>query len=287
MIYKIGCALIGALVLSGCTSLGPGPSQIAPSFQQGYQPVYYISNENLSANIDNKKFRDTYIFQGIRDIGLNYLVFKSALRKEDVAGNILSDGVQFLIGLLGTLETSVDTLQNMHALSAAITGAKAIIDKNVFFEQAAPAIIAQMDAQMTQAEARLLKGASKALGDYPLITAYFDMRALYLASTIGGATGSIIAEAANTGAAADAKIRRLKFATSIIQLAIKEKVCLNEPCTEFNAAFLRKLAAQCAPEIGVDAAEIAVIITTEPDGSINNQKLTKCATSKGLLTIGD
>ncbi|MFT5424361.1 MAG: hypothetical protein ACI89L_002156 [Phycisphaerales bacterium] len=90
-----------------------------------------------------------------------------------------------------TLITNSGTQSILAAVSGGLTASKIAINKNYFYEQSLPVVIAKMHAERQQVSLDLVRGSRLSVGDYPLTAALSDIARFYNAGTFEGAITSI------------------------------------------------------------------------------------------------
>ncbi len=103
------------------------------------------------------------------------------------------------------------TTQILAAIAAGLTGAKASIDKNYFYERSVPVLLNAMEAQRTTIRASLIEGISQPVEAYPLTAALGDLYRYQFAGSIDGAFIAIQQQAVERQQAAEAKIRDVRI----------------------------------------------------------------------------
>jgi hypothetical protein len=78
------------------------------------------------------------------------------------------------------------TTQILAAIAAGVTGTKASIDKNYFYEKSVPVLLKAMEAQRTTVRASLIQGIGESVEAFPLTAALGDLYRYQFAGSIDG-----------------------------------------------------------------------------------------------------
>jgi hypothetical protein len=192
-------------VLGGCTAAlkgSPDPIMdpdvqlkalepyLAPAIEDGYRQELDPAKKRV--------LRDEIIDRRIQAQDIKYDTFERAIYREGVTGNILLDWAT--LGLSGAIATvgGAGLKAALGAMSGGLIGAKAAVDRNAFFEQSVPAIIAQMNAQRLTVLVRIRDGQTKDTVEYPLDRALADLRDYARAGALAGALEGITENAGAT-----------------------------------------------------------------------------------------
>jgi hypothetical protein len=109
----------------------------------------------------------------------------------DTASDIVNTG-------LTTAATAVNpaaAAKILTGIAAGLIASKISIDKNIFLQQATPALIAKMEAQRAQVDAHIQQFLMETVADYPLEEGMRDFIKYYKAGTIAAAAQSLTANA--------------------------------------------------------------------------------------------
>jgi hypothetical protein len=101
-----------------------------------------------------------------------------------------------LAGLTATTGNAA-TKSALGAASAGVIGAKAAIDKDLYYQKTIPALLAQMEADRLSALLPITAGLKLSDADYPLIQAYIDLDAYKNAGSIPAAINAVNKNAGN------------------------------------------------------------------------------------------
>ncbi|HTQ12982.1 MAG TPA: hypothetical protein VMH86_03830 [Rhizomicrobium sp.] len=165
--------LVAALALSGCASIRGMQEPITASDVDASKLVCPSVAEVDKFNgawtqtIDRRNFRDQVIAACIKAIDRNYAQFKVKLQEDAVGANLATDLAS--LGLSGAAAiTKGQTAKQFAQGSTVVIGIGTAINKDVFYEQALPAVESAMDAN----RATLLAGILNSEKNDPDATSY-------------------------------------------------------------------------------------------------------------------
>ncbi len=209
---RLGAMVAVGLVLVGCDSI-----------QGNQSPVFTAAEENAAArNITTSKvveeyfqkdavkrqdFRDEIITRRMNAINTNYRVFITELREARAGTGLLADGTTTVLALLTAVIGGAGTKAALGAGTAAVGSAKGAFDKNVFYEKALAAVIAQMDTQRAIVTKEIRQGMKEPITNYPLISALDDLARLERAGSIESAIAGLTSAAERTARIEESKIQ--------------------------------------------------------------------------------
>lgn len=194
------CA-VALLLFTGCASIDSAPPRFAVAETALKDAdAYYddVLKRYVSGTDDagKKAVRDEFIETRMALIDLAYAGFRQTMYAQRVGANVGVDLATLGLAAAGAATSSEQAKTGLHALSGALIGGKASIDKNVFFDRTLPALLAQMEASRSAVRLRLLTGMMVGTDRYPLLQARSDVEEYYTAGTIIGAISGITDEAA-------------------------------------------------------------------------------------------
>jgi hypothetical protein len=128
-------------------------------------------------------------------IDSRYFEFRTALSNER---RELGTGFDFaILGLTTGASVARDSIVNsLSAAASVMTGTRGSIDRNLYFDQTLPGLVAAMEAARLRVLTRIAQNLTKTHLEYPLETAFTDLSAYEMAVSLDGAIGQITAEAA-------------------------------------------------------------------------------------------
>lgn len=196
------CAL--AAILSGCASFDGVPepvvapdiaAQLANGQDYGPQAAMAFSRANTDEKV-LKPYRDAFIAIQIAAIDARYMDFRAKLSREMKGANFGFDLA--VLGLTSAGSIAAERTANILSAGAAgLTGSKAALSKEVYFEKTLPALIASMDARRLRQKAIIVeKMRTKSTADYGIAEALVDLAAYQQAASLDGAIEQVTNQAA-------------------------------------------------------------------------------------------
>lgn len=220
-----GCVLSG--VLGGCNSTRHGYPKRAldeeaqlRSFETAYDLTKlieaYHNQVEANASVEERTRERNKVIDGFLVLtDLHYASFVkgfSSRRKDfDTTADVAVLG---LSGAGAVLDPS-STTRILAAISGGITGTKATVEKNYFYEKTIPVLIASMNARREETLTAILNGRKENDDAYPLARAWADLSRYYFAGTFDGALQTIQTDSGKRQAAAEKENAPLKsFSTN-------------------------------------------------------------------------
>ena len=141
-----------------------------------------------------RDYRDAFLAVQMGAIDAQYFRFRRDLTAQAKAANFGLDlGV---LGLTGGGAIAGERAANiLSAGGAGLTGAKASLNKEVYFEKTLPALVASMDARRLTLKVSFLQKMHKALDAYSLSEAIIDISTYQLSASIDAAIEQITGDA--------------------------------------------------------------------------------------------
>jgi hypothetical protein len=133
----------------------------------------------------------------MRAYDITFADFEKRLYGDGNAVTLGSDLVALaLTGLIATTGNAA-TKSALGAASTGVLGAKAAIDKDLYYQKTIPALLAQMEADRLKVALTISAGMKLPDAEYPLMQAYLDLDAYKIAGSIPAAINQINKEAGN------------------------------------------------------------------------------------------
>lgn len=205
-LFRLLILLVAVAALQGCSSFRGAPLwdptialSTSDSMYDGYVKKFYL--ETTSAN--RMAIRDEFITVRMGQVDRAYAVYKQELHSQRATSSVGIDAAMLSLAAIAATVSDAGTAVGAAALAGVVAGSRASFDKNVFFDQALPAIFAQMDAQRSVFRARLQAGMMLADDAYRLSDADGDLNQYQQAGTIYGAVAAITSQAGQAQAAAE------------------------------------------------------------------------------------
>jgi hypothetical protein len=187
-------------------------AQLAEHFSDADSIEDYHNTKKAGANEDElKEVRNRFITERLTIMNIRYIQFirKATLDKQllDSAAEITGIG----LNIAGVSFGSAATKTVLAGVAAGVSGSKATIDKNYYFEKSIPALIAAMNAQRKKTLVPILRGIQEDIKGYPLEQAVTDLHNYYFAGTFIGAIQTIQTDAGVKERLQDREIRIAKI----------------------------------------------------------------------------
>jgi hypothetical protein len=203
-----------AATLGGCAALRNYPDRSNDvdaelnALQRYFDPAVIKQGGNGTA------WRNEVVNSQILAIDLQFTSFEQALAKESVGMNTAVDmaviGLGAATGVVGG-ETAKSILG---VISGGLTGAKGIVDKDVFYSKTMPVLLTQMEAQRKVQLVKIRTGLTVDANRYPLSEALVDVEEYYKAGSIPGALQGIAEQSGAAGQGADKELKKLTKASA-------------------------------------------------------------------------
>ncbi|MDD5170991.1 MAG: hypothetical protein PHN75_19395 [Syntrophales bacterium] len=128
-------------------------------------------------------------------VDLQYLEWLRSINADKQLLDTASDAVTISVSLAASLTGGEMAKSVLSAIAAGVTGIKASVDKNYYYDKTISAMGATMNAQRKTVAVRILAGMNKSLEEYPFGQGLADLYEYYQAGTLLGAVSTIQAEA--------------------------------------------------------------------------------------------
>ena len=212
------------MALQGCATIrgsqDPLP-ELRPSDQAVSMKVavmnFYSSDASTRGGLPKAAYRNTVINEYIQRIKSRYDAFVDQLYSGDRATALGFDFLQLgLAGATGLVKQSaVDELATASTITA---GARASIDKRVFYNRTITALVASMDADRASILADIARKRKLPASEYTLDDAFLDLNLLADAGSINRALSRINHNAEADRAAEQARLDNISAACDDINL---------------------------------------------------------------------
>jgi hypothetical protein len=190
----MGLVAVGAAFLaSGCASVDGYPNRLEYSEQYVAEVGPYASPDavlryNATTDITAATLlRNNTVTARIFSIDANFHQFVRQLTTQQNLSNVGVDWAAIGLASAGAVVGSSQTKAILAAISAGLLGAKASVDKDVFYNNTIPALITLMEGQRKIVLAQIYVGLKKSVTEYTLYQALADLDSYYNAGTINGA----------------------------------------------------------------------------------------------------
>lgn len=179
--------------LAGCASVEGYPNRLEYSTQyvtevSGYASPEAIIRYNSTTDIAAATLlRNNTVTARIFSIDANFHQFVRDLTTQQNLSTVGVDWAAIGLASAGAVVGSSQTKAILAAISAGLLGAKAAVDKDIFYNKTIPALITLMEAQRKIVLAQIYLGLKKPVTEYTIYQALADLDNYYNAGTINGA----------------------------------------------------------------------------------------------------
>lgn len=204
------CALV-LITATACSTMAGYPDQSGDTKAELTLLQTYWDPKTLAdyAKAPTQPRRDEIVGGRIRAIDLQFGIWQLALVTDTMKLNTIGDITSLAVTTTATITSSVHAKTILSAIATALTGAKATINKDVFYDKTVPALLAQMIATRKQVLVRLRTGLSQELTEYSLNQALSDVDDYYTAGTIPAALAGITETAGKSASEATKKLETI------------------------------------------------------------------------------
>ncbi|HMG47785.1 MAG TPA: hypothetical protein VK614_10030 [Allosphingosinicella sp.] len=215
----IGRCLLLAVggLLSACASFTSMPEPFLPPQGTDVPANYYVAkalecfhspNDTCRNGMSPRQWRDTVVITYMAAADTRYQQFRMGLSREMRGANFGLESSTMVLSAAGTI-ASQGTANVLAAAVAALTGARASLAREVYFERTIPALGAGMEVARLEVATRILTNLGKSETEYPLEIGILDAFAYGRAPSIDQAIQLVTTQA---GAAAAAQHRNYDVA---------------------------------------------------------------------------
>ena len=169
-------ALVCAVsTLNGCAALRnyPERSNDVGVEIKALQP--YFDPTTIKTGGDSMAWRNEVVNSQILAIDLQFTEFEQSLARGNVGANTVVDMTVIGLGAATGVVGGAATKSILGVISCGITGAKGIVDKDVFYSKTMPVLLAQMEAQRKVQLVKIRTGLGVDASRYSLSEAIIDV----------------------------------------------------------------------------------------------------------------
>lgn len=279
-------AVTGGLVsaLTACDSFRGAQQPIdAPSTMvasaQRFSPdeaivAFYASDDAARKTLTRRQYRDQVVTLRLLAIDARYQAFVQELRGARAGVGLGADLITLVLGGLGTFVAGDTTKSVLAAGTAVVAGSRASFDKNLFYDQTLPAIVAQMDAERNKQLLVIRTGLSKAEDAYSLPDALFDLSQLERLGSIETAIKRITESATAQAKKTSDDLQTFSVTSSLENQkailstdGVKRRAALIQAVDKLDEAKAVQLAIK--PPVKNDAMDKAAATMIPADGTIS------------------
>lgn len=253
MMGRIGAATAAAMVmvmatLGGCASFDGTPHPVTATDTAVTLATTGAFDVGTAARIAAagkppgggtlRDYRDAFLAVQMGAIDAQYFRFRRDLTAQAKGSNFVLDVA--VLGLTGGGAVAGPRAANiLSAGGAGLTGAKASLNKEVYFEKTLPALVASMDSRRLTLKVAILRKMRGAIDGYSLAEAIVDISTFQLSASIDAAIEQITGDA-NTAKEAATKSYTNLVATCLapdpwaiaVAIGIKRQMAALDPATE-------------------------------------------------------
>lgn len=186
------CAVV-LLTASGCSTVAGYPDQSVNTQDELKTLQVYWDPHTLTQYAGNptRALRDEIVNGRLRSIDLHFGIWQRDIVTDTMKLNTVGDITSLAVTTAATITSSIHAKTILSAIATGLTGAKATINKDVFYDKTVPVLLAQMSALRKQVLVRLRLGLNQDLPEYGLNQALSDVDDYYTAGTIQAALAGI------------------------------------------------------------------------------------------------
>lgn len=219
--------VFSSMLLAGCASIQGAPEPIVPgsvvadACPSDATVTTFDTQASGPGGITKAQWRDAIIGACIGEVDGQYSKFVTDLHEQSVSVDL---GVDLLsLGLTGGAAIAGKTVANaLSAASTGVIGAGAAINKDAFYTQTMPALVAQMNASRAAVYKNIRVSEQSDATVYTLVDAQRDIRDYEAAGTIDGAVSAITATAQQSKTMSDDEVQAL-FVSNIVDVSTQAR----------------------------------------------------------------
>lgn len=207
---KVVLAAVCALLMSGCATLRGAQDPISDlrAEEDAALKKFYSSKNADRDNLSQFAYRNLVIREHMRGIDDKYRAFVNQLNSSDRGSALGFDLLQLaLAGATGLVNSGA--VEELAVASTVTAGARASIDKRVFYDRAITSLIAAMDTARTAVVADITRKRRLPASEYTLDEAFYDMDRLANAGDINRAFSQINRTVEAQRVAAEARLQNI------------------------------------------------------------------------------
>ena len=259
MIKRILASLTAALLATACAPIVGAPRAVIQPAVMRQIVADHSYDTSIRAFYGTAVQRDGLSRQDYRDMIV--AVYLGAIDAEyyEFRGNLAASGRGSALGLdllvLGLSgATAVASAKDMAEFAVATTvagGARAAVDKNLFFDRTLPSVISAMDAERARVKAAIEAKLDLNAQKYPLSSSFSDISEYQLAGTLERGMQRVAAIAAADAANAQAELDRAITACKVIEEIAEENSRLTDALRKADGSFKSERLKITAQTLGV------------------------------------
>lgn len=271
------CALLCCLALTGCAAVRGSQAQRPELRPTGLMTMAKAMENYAHPDAANRMsmsrfdYREYVVTLYMRAIDGDYQRFTQQLGAGQRGVGLAFDLAQ--LGLSGaTALAKPSAIDELATIGAVTTGARASVDKHVFFNQTVPALIAIMDADRAEIKAGIARKRGLPVEQYSLGQAFDDLGALSAAGDLDRAVARLTGAAQTQKAQETERLALIKGAcdtitvhTGALNLRFRKMVRDDAPASEAARARL------AARELGLTFPDDRTILFADVRNAFDEQ----------------
>lgn len=155
--------IVGYFLLAGCASVSGTQKRLTKDYVAKFGAVCPSEDQLLAAHSSetDAEYRDRIIMVCVKAINAQYVDFAEQLSTESTGVNLISDVAAQSLATAASLVTKAKLAGELAAGSALSIGIGSSVNKNLFYEQTLPALLASMDARRSKVLTSIVESQNK------------------------------------------------------------------------------------------------------------------------------
>lgn len=201
------CLGLALLSLSACASFDGAQEpvltadSIAQSVVKNYDVTAALEKYHKAPLLEQKGYRNRALSLWLMAIDARYDTFRRDLSRSRKGSNVTLDTLT--LGLTSIGSFAGDAAEELAAAATGVGGAKATLDRELYFERTLPVLVAQMDAERLKLRGRIIEGMGREVANYSLEEGFADLWRYQSAGSLDRAIAAAAKDAANSVEQAD------------------------------------------------------------------------------------
>jgi hypothetical protein len=152
---------------------------------------FYSADDAFRDGLSRQDYRDYVAGLYMAAADANYAEFRNVLSSGQ-RNSAMGFDLASLLLTGGASVAGPSTAQNLSTAATIMTGTRASVDRNLFFDRTIPAIIAAMDAERARARVDLIQRLRLNATEYPLTMFFADLHVFELAASLDRAVATVV-----------------------------------------------------------------------------------------------
>jgi hypothetical protein len=224
LVLALGISVAGCATIRGSQDAIP---QLAPATLVPISDAlrnYYSESNDAREKMSRRAYREYILSSYLSALESNYKRFTDALQSSDRGSALGLDLV--VLGLTGAAALAgASAVDELATITAVASGARATIDKRLFFDRTLPAVVASMDAERARIQAEIARKRTLPAEQYSLDEAVADLHRLQQAGRLDRAVARMTQVAQADRAEQQARLEAIQTACDGIT---RETAILNQ-----------------------------------------------------------